>query len=314
MTGNVSGFKPSKLDEFVAKDNVKNLINITILASKKQNIELPHMLISGPPGCGKTTLVNIITNEYGNGSKLYKMVGGSVKNDTMLIKTILSMNDGDMLFIDEIHNLQDKYFEAIYDVMTDCIMSVKTGNTSQVFNTNKITIIGATTNVGALEKPAIDRFKVKVNITLYTPSELAEIIRINQRVKTTVEARLAIANLSRGTPRIAIGYIDNITNYAIAMDKDLIDNDVVEEALNTIGIDKYGLGDVQREILRLLGNTFVGESVGIKTISNMIGRSENEITMLYEPDLINNEFIIRTRSGRSITNKGMIYLKEFMNA
>ncbi len=298
--------RPAKLDEFIGQSSLKESLKIFIEASKKRGEPLDHILFSGPPGLGKTTLAYIIANEMGTGIKATS--GPVLERPGDLAAILTTLKKGDVLFIDEIHRLNHVIEEILYPAMEDFEIDVMIGEgpsaRSIKLNLECFTLIGATTKIGLLGSPFRDRFGFTARLNLYGVNELVQVVKRSASIlaiPVTADGALEIAKRSRGTPRIANRLLRRVRDFAIVKAAGEITQEVADNALTMLGIDKLGLDDLDRRILKVIAKDFGGGPVGVKTIAISIGEEVRTIEEVYEPYLIQVGFIKRTPQGRETT-------------
>jgi len=298
--------RPAELDEFIGQEGLKESLKIFIEASKKREEPLDHILFSGPPGLGKTTLAHIIAHEMGTGIKATSGPVLERPGDIAAILTVLKK--GDVLFIDEIHRLNRVIEEILYPAMEDFEIDVMIGEgpgaRSIKLSLEHFTLIGATTKIGLLGSPFRDRFGFVARLNLYTVPELVQVVKRSASIldiPVTGDGALEIAKRSRGTPRIANRLLRRVRDFATVRAAGEITQEVADSALNLLGIDKLGLDDLDRRILKVIAQDFGGGPVGVKTIAISVGEEVRTIEEVYEPYLIQVGFIKRTPQGRGTT-------------
>ncbi|MCX9011103.1 MAG: Holliday junction branch migration DNA helicase RuvB [Candidatus Methanoperedens sp.] len=298
--------RPAELDEFIGQEGLKESLKIFIEASKKRGEPLDHILFSGPPGLGKTTLAHIIAHEMGSGIKATS--GPVLERPGDLAAILTTLKKGDVLFIDEIHRLNRVIEEILYPAMEDFEIDVMIGEgpgaRSIKLSLEHFTLIGATTKVGLLGSPFRDRFGFVARLNLYTVPELVQVVKRSASIlaiPVTGDGAIEIAKRSRGTPRIANRLLRRVRDFATVRAAGEITQEVADSALNLLGIDKLGLDDLDRRILKVIAQDFGGGPVGVKTIAISVGEEVRTIEEVYEPYLIQVGFIKRTPQGRGTT-------------
>ncbi|MBU3966944.1 MAG: Holliday junction branch migration DNA helicase RuvB [Euryarchaeota archaeon] len=298
--------RPASLNEFIGQTPLKEALNIFIEASKKRDEPLDHILFSGPPGLGKTTLAHIIAREMGTDIKATS--GPVLERPGDLAAMLTVLKRGDVLFIDEIHRLNHVIEEVLYPAMEDFEIDVMIGEgpsaRSIKLNLEHFTLIGATTKVGLLGSPFRDRFGFTARLNLYEVDELVKVVKRSASIlgiPVTPDGALEIAKRSRGTPRISNRLLRRVRDYASVRAGGEITQEVADRALSMLGIDRLGLDDLDRRILRVIAEDFRGGPVGVKTIAISVGEETRTIEEVYEPYLIQIGFIKRTPQGRETT-------------
>ena len=298
--------RPGSLDDFIGQDAVRESIRIAVEASQKREEPLDHILFSGPPGLGKTTLSNIIAQEMGVGIK--STSGPVLERAGDLAAILTSLNRGDVLFIDEIHRLNSVIEEILYPAMEDFEIDVMIGEgpsaRSIKLSLEHFTLIGATTKIGLLGSPFRDRFGLVSRLNLYEVPELVRVVNRSAsilKILVTPEGALEIAKRSRGTPRIANRLLRRVWDYALVRADGKVTQKVSDAALTMLGIDSLGLDELDRRILSVIADDFTGGPVGVKTIAISVGEEVRTIEDVYEPYLIRIGFIKRTPQGRETT-------------
>ena len=302
--------RPASLDEFIGQTSLKEALKIFIEASKKRDEPLDHILFSGPPGLGKTTLAHIIAHEMGTDIKATS--GPVLERPGDLAAMLTVLKKGELLFIDEIHRLNHVIEEVLYPAMEDYEIDVLIGEGASArsikLNLEHFTLIGATTKVGLLGSPFRDRFGFTARLNLYEVEELVKVVKRSASIlgiPVTPEGSLEIAKRSRGTPRIANRLLRRVRDYASVRAQGEITQEVADRALTMLGIDRLGLDDLDRRILRVIAEDFKGGPVGVKTIAISVGEETRTIEEVYEPYLIQIGFIKRTPQGRETTTAAL---------
>lgn len=305
--------RPSQFDAFSGQDKVVQNLKIFVEAARQRGEALDHLLLHGPPGLGKTTLSNIIANELGVG---FKVTSGPVLDKPGDLAGILtSLEENDVLFIDEIHRLSPVVEEYLYSAMEDYRIDIMIdkgpGARSVQLSLAPFTLIGATTRSGLLTSPLRARFGINFHLEYYDHEVLERIIARSARllnVAITGEAAHEIAMRSRGTPRIANALLRRVRDFAQVKGNGAIDPDIARFALKALNIDKYGLDEIDNKILTTIITKFKGGPVGITTIATALGEDPGTIEEVYEPFLIKEGFIKRTPRGREVTDLAYSHL------
>jgi len=302
--------RPASLDEFIGQTSLKEALKIFIEASKKRDEPLDHILFSGPPGLGKTTLAHIIAHEMC--TEIKATSGPVLERPGDLAAMLTVLKKGDVLFIDEIHRMNHVIEEVLYPAMEDYEIDVMIGEgpsaRSIKLNLEHFTLIGATTKVGLLGSPFRDRFGFTARLNLYEVEELVKVVKRSASIlgiPVTPDGSLEIAKRSRGTPRIANRLLRRVRDYASVRAQGEITLEVADRALTMLGIDRLGLDDLDRRILRVIAEDFNGGPVGVKTIAISVGEETRTIEEVYEPYLIQIGFIKRTPQGRETTSAAL---------
>ncbi|MDE6655832.1 MAG: Holliday junction branch migration DNA helicase RuvB [Anaeroplasmataceae bacterium] len=300
--------RPQSLNEYIGQASAKEMLGVYIEAALKRNESLDHVLLYGPPGLGKTTLAQIIANELGTSLKVIS--GPSIERSGDLAAVLSTLNEGDVLFIDEIHRLPRYVEEVLYSAMEDYVLDIMVGKDS---NTKSIrvdlppfTLVGATTRFGDLSAPLRDRFGVVLRLEYYTLEELKLIVSRTASVYGTTidtEALEELASRSRGTPRIANRLFRRVRDFADVKNEGNITLPICTEALSKLGIDKNGLDYTDHRYLKAIIHTFKGGPVGVESIAATISEEVSTIEDVYEPYLLQEGYIKRSSRGRIATEK-----------
>ncbi len=305
--------RPGLLADFIGQDSIKDALTVAITSARKRNKPLDHILFSGPPGLGKTTLAHIIAQEMN--SHIETTSGPILDRPGDLAALLTPLKDRDILFIDEIHRLSPVIEEILYPAMEDYTIDLLIGEGPSArtiqLPLERFTLIGATTRLGLLGSPFRDRFGIILRLDLYDPSELTVIVTRSAGIlgiPITPEGAAEIAGRSRGTPRIANRLLKRAYDYAIVRGTGSIDQNIANTALFALGVDQKGLDILDRRILEVIANDFDGGPVGLKTISISVGEEPRTIEDVYEPYLIRIGFLKRTPQGRMITSAARDHL------
>lgn len=305
--------RPVSLDEYVGQSEIKENLGVFIKSSVMRGETLDHILLYGPPGLGKTTLAYIIANELGTNIKTAS--GPSIEKSGDLAAILSTLEEGDVLFIDEIHRIPRYIEEILYPAMEDFYLDIIVGSDGSSrnikINLPHFTLVGATTRAGDLSSPLRDRFGITCKLNYYTTEELATIVKRSAKVldlNIDDDAAITIARRSRKTPRIANRLLKRVSDFALVSGKSVIDKEITNESLDRLHVDEYGLDSVDIEYLESLINKFNGGPVGIESIAASIGEEQTTIEDVIEPFLLQEGFIKRTIRGRQVTDKTYDYL------
>ena len=306
--------RPASLDAFIGQDQVKAMLKIAIEAAKIRDEPLDHILFSGPPGLGKTTLAYIIAHEMG--ATIRTTTGPVLEKPGDIAALVTPLKKGDVLFIDEIHRMNPVVEEILYPAMEDFFIDVMIGEgpsaRSIKLTLEHFTLIGATTRQGLLSSPFRDRFGIITRLNLYSPAELVEIVTRSAgilKIPITPDGAESIAQRSRGTPRIGNRLLRRVRDFAIVKGDGTITAEIAKNALSLMQIDELGLDELDRRILSVIAEDFGGGPVGAKTIAISVGEETRTIEEVYEPYLIQIGFLKRTPQGRQTTPAAQRHIK-----
>lgn len=298
--------RPKTLDDFIGQEKLKENLRVFIESAKKRGVALDHCLFCGPPGCGKTTLAHIIAYEFKTNIKVTS--GPALEKTGDLAAILTNLQFQDVLFIDEIHRLNHIVEEALYPVIEEFKFDIVVGQGPNAkivrLPISNFTLVGATTRSGLLSAPFRSRFGIVENLSFYTVEELQKIVLRSARILGITidqQASYEIAKRSRGTPRIANRLLSRVRDFAIVKSNGKINKEITISTMNSLGIDEYGLDEMDRKILSTIIEKFNGGPVGIETISVAINEEIDTITDVYEPYLIQAGFLQRTPRGRVAT-------------
>ncbi|CDD59032.1 Holliday junction branch migration DNA helicase RuvB [[Bacteroides] pectinophilus] len=298
-----NSLRPMKLEEYIGQERVKSNLKVYIEAARNRKDVLDHVLLYGPPGLGKTTLASIISNEMGTNLKVTS--GPAIEKPGEMAAILNNLNEGDVLFVDEIHRLNRQVEEVLYPAMEDFAIDIVIGKGASArsirLDLPHFTLVGATTRAGLLTAPLRDRFGVVSHLEFYTTEELERIIRRSAQVlgvEIDEEGAHELARRSRGTPRLANRMLKRVRDFAQVRYDGRITREVADYALNLMDVDKDGLDRNDRLILSTIINKFGGGPVGIETIAAAVGEDAGTLEDVYEPYLVQNGFINRTPRGR----------------
>jgi holliday junction DNA helicase RuvB len=301
-----NALRPQRLEEYIGQDQVRKSLAIFIQAARGRREPLDHVLFHGFPGLGKTTLCYIIANEMGAGIKVTS--GPVIEKQGDLAAILTSLQEGDVLFIDEIHRLNHVVEEILYpameDFQLDLIIGQGPGARSVKMDLPKFTLVGATTRTGLLTPPLRDRFGVVLRLEFYSPEELVSIVQRSARIlgmQIDSAGALELGRRSRGTPRIANRLLRRVRDFAEVGGHAIVNEVVANEALNLLGVDQLGLDDMDRRILLTIIDKFEGGPIGLETLATVVCEEKNTLEDVYEPFLIQSGFLQRTPRGRVAT-------------
>ena len=305
--------RPGSLDEFVGQEAIKKNLRIFVEAAKRRGEPLDHVLLAGPPGLGKTSLCRILADEMGVG--LRPTSGPSLERAGDMAAILTALEEGDFLFIDEIHRLNRQIEEVLYPAMEDYAMDIVLGQGPSArtirMDLPRFTLVGATTRTGLMTKPLLDRFGVSEKLDYYGPEDLQKIV---VRAAGILDIPISeggaeqLARRSRGTPRVANRLLKRVRDYAQVIGDGTIDDETARAALEMQGVDHLGLDRADRDYLGLVIDKFDGGPVGVGTISVALGEARDTVEDVYEPYLLQSGLIQRTPRGRIATNRAYDHL------
>ncbi|WP_311537270.1 Holliday junction branch migration DNA helicase RuvB [uncultured Anaerococcus sp.] len=303
-----NSIRPKWLSDYIGQDKVKEKLDIFIKSSLSRQEPLDHVLLQGPPGLGKTTLSTIIANELGVNLRVTS--GPAIERPSDLASILTNLQQGDVLFIDEIHRINRSVEEILYSAMEDFVLDIIVGkgpNAQSIrIDLEKFTLIGATTRAGMLSAPLRDRFGVLLALNLYNSKDLTTIVKRSANILDIPiddEGAVEIAKRSRGTPRIANRLLKRVRDYAIVKADEKIDYETSKKGLELLEIDPMGLDNMDKKIIYTIYDNFGGGPVGVDTIAASTGIENVTIEDVYEPYLLQIGFISRTPRGRVLTRK-----------
>ena len=311
-----NNLRPESFDEHVGQERLKQTLSISINAAKKRSdiASMGHVLLYGPPGLGKTSCAYLIAKELGSNIKIFS--APALERPKDIIGILMSLNQGDVLFIDEIHRLNKVTEELLYPAIEDFEVDLNAGKDDSTrimrLKINKFILVGATTKLGYISAPLRDRFLHVHRMEYYTEEELSQVIAKSAAklsLKINDEALLEVASRSRGTPRIANRLLRLVRDYSEHLEKNLLDLETAQKALDLYQIDKHGLDNMDKKILQVLIEHYQGGPAGLETIAGLIGEDKNTVEDYYEPFLIQSGLLLRTQRGRIVTEKGLEYCK-----
>lgn len=310
---NESRLRPTNFSEYIGQNKVISNIEVMVKSAKIRKQAMDHVLLSGPPGLGKTSLAMLVADEIG--SNLHVISGPALEKKGDLAAILTNLSENDVLFIDEIHRMHISIEEILYSAMEDFRLDIVIGQgpsarTMQI-DIVPFTLIGATTRSGLLSNPLRDRFMGHLHFDFYSSDELSKIINNNsKKINIEIEdiAREQIAKCSRGTPRIANRILRRVRDYAIVEGKKVVSMENVKTALALMDIDFYGLDRMDRKILEVMNNYYSGGPVGIDALCATLCEDRVTIEDVYEPFLLKEGFLIRTPRGRELTEKSISHL------
>ncbi|MFN7037977.1 MAG: Holliday junction branch migration DNA helicase RuvB [Alphaproteobacteria bacterium] len=306
--------RPVSLEDFIGQSQLKDNLNVFLAAAKGRGDALDHVLLYGPPGLGKTTIAQIVAKEM---NVNFKATAGPILTKAGDLAALLTnLEQGDVLFIDEIHRLHSTIEEVLYPAMEDYVLDLIIGEGPAArtvrIDLPKFTLVGATTRLGLLTNPLRDRFGIPLRLNFYAIDELQKVIERGARklhIAIEEEGAIEIAKRSRGTPRIALRLLRRVRDFITVGNKDLIDKEGAEDALNRLEVDRLGLDSNDHRYLRFIAENYAGGPVGIETICAGLSEQRDSVEEAIEPYLLQQGFIQRTPRGRMLTEQAFNHLE-----
>ncbi len=306
--------RPQNFSEFIGQNKVIDNIDLMVKSALMRKSAMDHVLLSGPPGLGKTSLAMLISRALG--SELHLVSGPAIEKKGDIAAVLTNLKPKDVLFIDEIHRMHITVEEILYSAMEDFRLDILIGQgasarTMQI-DIAPFTLIGATTRSGLLSNPLRDRFMAHLNFDFYEPEMLAKILLNNARkmnIELSEEAKMQIAKRSRGTPRIANRILRRVRDFALVNNSKKVELKEVQAALSLLDIDDLGLDSMDRKILNVMKNYYQGGPVGIEALSATLGEDKQTIEEVYEPYLLKEGLILRTPRGRTLSEKALKHVQ-----
>ncbi len=315
---NDNSLRPRRLSEYIGQEQLRKSLDVFIRAALKRGEPLDHVLFHGFPGLGKTTLSYIIANEMGSGIKVTS--GPVIERQGDLAAILTSLQEGDVLFIDEIHRLNHAVEEILYpameDYQLDLIIGQGPGARSVKMDLPRFTLVGATTRTGLLTPPLRDRFGVILRLEFYSAEELVSIVQRSAKIlgmRIDESGALELGRRSRGTPRIANRLLRRVRDFAEVGDHAIVNNRVADDALNLLNVDRFGLDEMDRRIMLTIIDKFQGGPIGLETLATVVCEEKNTLEDVYEPFLIQSGFLTRTPRGRVATANAFEHFGRKMN-
>lgn len=311
----VSDLRPTRFENYPGQTTTKENLKVYVKAALRRDTPLDHVLLHGPPGLGKTTLAHIVANELG--VPFYSTSGPSIDKPGDLAGMLAGLEEGALLFIDEIHRLSIQVEEVLYSAMEDFVIDVVVGQGTSARSVRMpiapFTLVGATTKLSNLSRPLISRFGIQERLEFYDSKSLVKIIKRSAEIldiEMDDEGALQVARCSRGTPRIANRLLKRVWDFAEVEGNSVVNTEIAKSALSRLEIDEFGLDRTDREILQILIERYNGGPVGIETLAVTLGEERSTLEDVYEPFLVHQGYLARGPRGRFVTEKGLNHMAD----